>query len=153
MNKYYIANDKINLKCYPNYSFEIADVNSDGKMEFISMNQNGNLLSVFNLDGEVLFEKVLENNGNWGTAIFCAADINGDSRDEIIVQNGANVIALDENGNKIRERAFGGCQKDAYNISIPILGSARTKSPDEKSIIVCAAGGEIYAIDKNFGII
>ena len=52
---YYIANDKVDLKYYPNYSFEIGDVDGDGRMEFISLNTSGALLKVLNLDGELLF--------------------------------------------------------------------------------------------------
>ena len=153
MNKYYIATDKIDLKCYPNYSFEIGDIDGDGRMEFISMDQSGNLLRVVNLDGELLFEKNLDNNGNWGTALVCVADIDGDGRQEIIAPNGGSVVAFDAKGNKIRERNFGECQKDAFQISVPLLGAARIKSLDEPSIIAAVAGGTIYALDTNFNII
>jgi len=153
MSKYYIANDKIDLKCYPNYSFEIGDINGDGKMEFISMNQSGNLLSVFNLDGEIVFEKTLENNGNWGTAIFCTADINSDGCDELIVQNGKSIIILDGKGNIIKERKFNIPRADMYNIYIPLLGAANIVSPTTISIIAALAGGVIEALDSNLDTI
>ena len=153
MNKYYIANDKINLKCYPNYSFEIGDVNGDGKMEFISMDQSGNLLSVFDINGEIVFEKILENNGNWGTAIPCVADINSDGCDEVIVQNGKSIIAFDGKGNIVKKRKFEIPSADMYKIYIPLLGAANIVSPTEKSIIAAIAGGVIYALDHNLDTI
>ncbi|MCL2159529.1 MAG: VCBS repeat-containing protein, partial [Oscillospiraceae bacterium] len=81
MNRYYIANDKVDLKCYPNYSFEIGDIDGDGRKEFISLDQSGKLLKAFDLEGALLFEKNLDNEGNWGTSIICAADIDNDGCD------------------------------------------------------------------------
>jgi len=153
MNKYYIANDKIDLKCYPNYSFEIGDVNGDGKMEFISMDQSGNLLRVLNLDNQTIFEKRLANNGNWGTPLVVAADIDNDGRAEVIVPDGAAVIAFDGKGNKIRERGFNECKKDDYGICVPLLGAAKIIPSEKHSIIACVAGGTIYALDSGFNII
>jgi len=150
MNKYYIATDKIDLKCYPNYSFEIGDVDGDGRMEFVSMNQSATLLSVFNLDGGALFEKNLDNTGNWGTTIICVADIDGDGRDEIIVPDGGSIVAFDGKGNKIREYKTNSSVKDCYGASVPLIGAARIKSPDELSIVAVLAKGEVVALDRDF---
>jgi len=153
MNKNFTVNDKINLGYYPNYSLDISDINGDGKMEFITMDTAGNLLKVMNLNGELLFEKNLNNNGNWGTPLVCTADINCDHRDEIIVPDGESIIAYDGSGKKIKERNFGGLQKDDYGIAVPLLGAAKINSSGYKSIIACLAGGTIFALDADFNII
>jgi len=153
MNPYYIANDKIELKYYPCYSFEIGNIDGDGKMEFISMDQSGNLLQVHSHEGELLLEKKLKNNGTWGTPIISTADIDGDGCDEIIVPNSDSIIALDKNGSIIRERKFEGCQKDAYGICVPLTGTARILPSDKPSVIAAVAGGVVYALDNDFNII
>ncbi|MCL2814871.1 MAG: FG-GAP-like repeat-containing protein [Oscillospiraceae bacterium] len=153
MNDYYAAYDNIDLKCYPNYSFEIGDVDGDGRMEFIAMDQSGNLLRVLDLEGRLLFEKKLKNNGNWGTPLICAADIDNDGRSEIIVPCGKSVAAFDKNGKKIREHVFDSSQKDDFGINIPLLGAAKILSPNEPSVIAAAAGGNIAALDGNFDVI
>jgi len=148
MNSYYTAYDNIDLGFYPNYSFEVGDLNGDGKFEFISMDQSGNLLRVVNLDGEVVFEKTLENNGNWGTPIFCTTDINNDGCDEIIIQSGDAILAIDGKGEVIKEFIFKECGKDDYGICIPLIGAV-----DGSSIIAAVAGGTIYKLDYNFNIV
>ena len=155
MNKYYAAYDKIDFGYYPNYSFEIGDINGDGKKEFVSMDQSGNLLKAMNLDGDLLFEKKLNNNGNWGTPLVCIEDIDNDGRGEIIVPDAGKIIAFDGKGNKIRERVFEGCKKDDYGIALPLIGAAHIISPDKNSpginsIIACCAGGTVYALDADF---
>ena len=40
MSEYYIAYEA-DLRCYPNYSFEIGDVDGDGRAELVCLNQNG----------------------------------------------------------------------------------------------------------------
>jgi len=147
---YYIANEKIDLKCYPNYSFEIGDIDGDGRKELISLNQSATLLSAFNLDGELLFEKNLDNTGNWGTTLICAADIDSDGRDEIIVPNGDSIVAFDGKGNKIREYKHHSSGKDGYGVSVPLIGAAKIKSPDEWSIVAVLAEGEAVALDRAF---
>jgi len=153
MYRYYAANEKIDLKCYPNYSFVTGDVNGDGKKEFIALNQTGNLLSVYNLDGEAIFEHTLENNGNWGTAIICAADINDDGLDEIIVPNGDKIAAFDGTGKMINSYETGSQEKDHYGICVPLIGAAKIFDGDGLSIIAALAGGEVIALDNNFKLI
>jgi len=153
MNPYYISNDKVKLNYYPCYSFEIGDVDGDGKMEFISMNQSGNQLQVHNLEGELLFEKELRNIGTWGTPIICVFDINGDGCDEVIVPNGESIIALDKRGNITKEHIFEGCQKDAYGICVPLLGAASVLSSEKPSLIAAVASGIVYALDNDFNTI
>jgi FG-GAP repeat protein len=50
MSRYAIAHEA-DLGRYPNYSFEIGDVDGDGRSEVVCFNQNGNRLRVVNLDG------------------------------------------------------------------------------------------------------
>jgi len=52
------------LRCYPNYSFEIGDVDGDGRLEMVSLNQNGNRLRAVDLEGNVVFQSKVINNGN-----------------------------------------------------------------------------------------
>ena len=94
MNSYYVASDKADLRCYPNYSFEIGDVDGDNRKEFISLSQNGNRLRVLNQEGDLLFEKKLYNYGTWGTPLICTLDINRDGLDEIIVPNGPGITCV-----------------------------------------------------------
>ena len=101
-NPYFIASESADLQCYPNYSFEIGDVDADGKMEFASLDQTGNTLRVHNLDGALLFEKTLANNGNWGTALVAIWDVNNDGRAEIIVPDGKKILVLDGQGRVMR---------------------------------------------------
>jgi len=150
MNRYYISNEKADFGYYPNYSFETGDIDGDGKKEFIALDQSGNTLSAINLDGGLVFEQKLQNNGNWGTVLIGAADINGDGRDEITVPCGAGVAAFDGKGRIIQERRFDFAQKDDYGISVPLLGIAKILSPDEPCVVAAAAGGTIAALDKNF---
>ena len=150
MNRYYIANDKVDLKCYPNYSFEIGDIDGDGRKEFISLDQSGKLLKAFDLEGALLFEKNLDNEGNWGTSIICAADIDNDGCDEIIVPDGERIVAFGAKGRKIRERKLGIGKKDCFGIGIPLLGAAKIQSPDKLSVVAAVAGGEVVALDGDF---
>ena len=84
MNEYYTA-CTLDLRCYPNYSFEIGDIDGDSRMEMVSLNQNGNRLRAVDLEGEVLFERRVINYGNWSTPLICVTDIDGDGREEIVV--------------------------------------------------------------------
>jgi len=147
--KYYAAYEGIDLKCYPNYSFAVGDVNGDGKAEFVSLDQSGNLLRAVSLDGETLFERRLNNNGNWGTPIICVADINGDGKGEIIVPDGRFAVAFDGKGNKLLSYDGGSEKKDFFGIGIPLLGVAKFLSKDEPSVVAAVAGGAIVALDKN----
>lgn len=84
VNPYYIAH-QADLRCDPNYSFEIGDVDSDGRLEFGCLNQDGNRLRFVRLDGSVVFDCRLRSNGNWGTPLPSLVDINGDGADEVVV--------------------------------------------------------------------
>jgi len=150
LNKYYSAYENIDLRCYPNYSFDIGDINGDGKKEFISLNQNGNRLRIMDLSGRLLLEEKLGNNGNWGTPLLCAMDIDSDGREEAIVPNGKSIAAFDVKGKKVREIFFESVKKDDFGIAVPLLGKARILSPDEPSLIAAVSGGTISAYDKNF---
>ena len=78
VNEYFVAYEP-DLRCYPNYSFEIGDLNGDGRMEMVSLNQNGNRLRVVSLVGEVLLERRAINHGNWGTPLPCVTDLDSDA--------------------------------------------------------------------------
>jgi len=126
MNPYYVANEKVNLGFYPNYSFEIGDIDGDGRMEFLALDKSGSPLRAFNLEGDMLFERTLENTGTWGTALICVADVNGDGKAEIIVPSGENIVAFDGKGNRIRERKIADNKvKDDFGICIPLIRTGR----------------------------
>jgi hypothetical protein len=146
-----IVETAIDLKCQPNYSFDVGDVDGDGRMEFASLGKTGDLLRVHNLDGQPLFERPLENTGNWGTATLCVADVNNDGRCEIIVPSGEKVIVFDAAGVTLAEAVAAGPQKDAFQLHIPLLGVARTRPGGGPSIIACGAGGTVRALDARLG--
>jgi len=150
MNHYYIANEKADFNFYPNYSFETGDIDGDGKKEFIALDQTGNTLKAIDLDGNLVFEQKLDNNGNWGTVLIGAADINGDGRDEVIVPCGERVVAFDGKKNIVKEHKLDTNQKDDYGICVPLLGVAKILSPDAPSVIAAAAGGIVTALDNDF---
>ena len=85
MPDYYIA-DEADLRCYPNYSVEIGDIDGDGRMEFVCLNQTGNRLRAVRPDGEVVFERKQYNYGNWGTPLVCVADINDAGAQQVVEQ-------------------------------------------------------------------
>jgi len=152
MNEYFVAYEP-NLKCYPNYSFEIGDINGDGRMEMVSLNQNGNKLRVVDLDGKKLFEQVISNNGNWGTPLICITDIDKDGRGEIIVPSfgpkfEARIIAFNAEGKIIREHSFGIYSKDDYGIGVPLL-APMCFHKNHPGIIAAIAGGYLAALDGN----
>jgi hypothetical protein len=153
MNQYYIAYE-VDLRCYPNYSFEIGDVDGDGKLEFVSLNQNGNRLRVVNLRGQTLFERKLANHGNWGTPLICMADINGDGCDEIIVPTlgdrfEAKILAFNSKGEGVKEFAFGTRCKDDYGIGVPLLAPFRYQKNGPPGVIAAVAGGDVVALDSS----
>jgi len=153
MGRYFIANEKVNFGFYPNYSFELGDINGDGRKEFIALDQKGNLLKVMDLDGDTLFTRGLDNNGNWGTPLVCALDIDDDGKDEIIAPDGNKIIAVDINGRTVSEYIFPSAKKDDFGINIPLLTTAKIHSPAGPAIVAAVAGGEIIAIDRHFNLI
>jgi len=153
MNKYFVAYEP-DLRCYPNYSFEIGDIDGDGRKEMISLNQNGDRLRVVNLDGDVILEQRIVNDGNWGTPIICVMDIDNDGREEIIVpsyekRREARVIALNAEGKVIREHSFGTYTKDDYGIGVPLLAPIRFQG-DQVGFVAAIAGGHVAALDSDF---
>ena len=101
-SRYQVVHD-VDLRCYPNYSFQLGDVVGDGRQELICLNQSGNRLRVLDLEGDLILEKQLANHGNWGTVIVCAEDLDGDGRDEIVVPSigrggEAAIVAVDAQG-------------------------------------------------------
>lgn len=107
MNEYFAAYEP-DLRCYPNYSFEIGDIDGDGRMEMVSLNQNGNRLRAIDLNGEVLFERRVVNHGNWGSPLIGVADIDGDGCGEIIVPSfgpafEAGISVFNGEGKKLME--------------------------------------------------
>ena len=151
-NIYEIAYE-IDLRCYPNYSFEIGDIDGDGRSEIISINQNGNRLRATNLENRLLFEKRLTNNGNWGTVLICIADVDGDGREEVIVPNmvpaslEARIVAINAEGNEIGEHGFGTAAKDDYGIRVPLLAPVRHGGEAGTKIIAALANGCLVCLD------
>ena len=143
----------VDLQCYPNYSFEVGDVDGDGRMEFAWLDTSAGLLRVKNLDNRTLFEKTLGNNGNWGTAPVCVADINHDGRCEIIVPDGPKVVVLDGAGRTLAEAVVGTSQRDVFGIGLPLLGTARVTPGGGLSMVATAAGGEVCALDASLNVL
>ena len=154
MSRYAIAHEA-DLRCYPNYSFEIGDVDGDGCSELVCLNQNGNRLRVVDLDGQVLFERKIRNNGNWGTILPCVADLDGDGCAEIVVPSSigsaleAGIVAFDGQGEQIGERRFGVSGRDDYGISVPLLAPMRFRPDGPSGVIAALAGGYLVALDSN----
>ena len=149
MNNYYISNEKIDLGCYPNYSFAVGDLDGDGRMEFVALTQSGGIMRAFNLEGGLIFERTLANAGNWGTAIICAIDVDGDGRDEIIAPNGGGVAAFDAKGRLAAEYTHTDAKTDDYGMKTPLLAAAKLKPGGAKSIVAAVAGGTVVALDGN----
>jgi hypothetical protein len=42
----YSIDDTVNLRCYPNYSFEVGDVDGDGRDEVVFPRQDGRLMVI-----------------------------------------------------------------------------------------------------------
>jgi len=151
MNEYFIAYEP-DLRCYPNYSFEIGDLNGDGRMEMGSLNQNGNRLRAVSLAGEVLLERRIVNHGNWGTPLPCVTDLDGDGRDEVVVPSfgrkfEARVVAFDAQGAEIGAHVFGTHSKDDYGIGVPLLAPIRLDQDGPPGIVAAVAGGHVVALD------
>jgi len=149
MNEYEIAYTP-DLRCYPNYSLAVGDIDGDGRMELVSLNQNGNRLRAVALEGRVVFERKINNNGNWGTPLICLADLDGDGRHEIIVpcpmgDGVARIAAFNGAGEELAAYSFGSRCRDAYGIRVPLLASPRMGS--RPGIVAAVAGGQVVLLD------
>lgn len=152
--EYFIAYEA-DLRSYPNYSLEIGDVDGDGQMEFVCLNQSGNRLRVLKLDGRVLLEKRLYNFGNWGTIVLSLADLDGDGREEIVTpcldrSRTARIVALNAAGEELRAHCFETREKDAYGIGVPLLARMRLRPSEPPGVFAGVAGGTVVALDSEF---
>jgi hypothetical protein len=149
----YTITHEIDLRCYPNYSFEVGDVTGDGCLELVCLNQSGNRLRAVTLDGRVLFERRLRNNGNWGTPLPCVTDLDGDGCAEVVVPDPvrspfeARIVAFDARGQTAGEYRFGVHCKDDYGIAVPLLAPMRLQREAPRGIIAALAGGHLVALD------
>ncbi len=156
MNDYVIAYEA-DLRCYPNYSFEIGDVDGDGRLEMVSLNQNGDRLRVANIDGRVLFERRLTNYGNWGTPLPALWDFDGDGRDEIVVPDlgrenrhkEARIVMLNGDGDEIADHWFGISGRDDYGIAVPLLAPFRHAPEGAPGVVAALAGGIVVGLDSD----
>ncbi len=151
MPGYFVAYEP-DLRCYPNYSFQIGDVDGDGEMEMVCLNQNGNRLRVVKLCGEVLFERRIVNFGNWGSPVPCVLDLDRDGRDEVVVSTfgpkfEARVVVFNADGEQIGEHGFGMRSKDDYGIAVPLLASLRLPPDGRVGVVAAVAGGKVVALD------
>ncbi len=145
---YYVAYQP-DLRCYPNYSFEIGDLDGDGRMEFVSLNQSGNRLRAVDLSGGVLFEKQLWNNGNWGTALIAVTDLNADGRAEVAVPSHTDRLQLlNGRGDLLAEYATGSTARDDFGIGIPLI--APFHCSDKPGLVAAVASGRVVALDGDF---
>lgn len=151
----YEATDVADLRCYPNYSFEIGDVDGDGRMEMVALSQNGNRLRAVTLSGEVLLERRIINFGNWGTPLVALVDLDGDGRQEIVVphlgrqnrRREARIVALNADGVELAEHCFGTYEKDDYGIAVPLLAPLRLGHDNRSGVVAAVAGGHVAALN------
>ncbi len=151
----YETADAPDLRCYPNYSFEIGDLDGDGQMEMVALNQNGNRLRAVKLNGEVVLEQRIINFGNWGTPLIVLADLDGDGREEIVVpdlsrknrRKEARIVVIDAEGNEVTQHYFGTFERDDYGIAVPLLARFRFQRDDRPGIVAALAGGHVVALD------
>lgn len=77
------------------YSVAAGDVNGDGKVDLISVNPNGSLLTIFTNDGSGNFSIALTPAMTGNPESVVAADVNGDGQTDLICANtGANTISV-----------------------------------------------------------
>ena len=149
----YYCKALVDLGLYPNYSIEVGDIDGDRRKEIAVLSTAGDLLKVFNIDGKLLFEKRLKSTGCWGTTIFDFADIDGDGKEELLVPEGvpgeARVLALDENGEVVRQREIHVETTDDYGVAVPMVGAFK-RSADSYGICVAVAGGALLAFNEDF---
>jgi hypothetical protein len=151
MGPYHVAYEP-DLGCYPNYSFQVADVDGDGRLELITATQRGDLLRVIRLDGRTVFERELPNKGTWGTITIAVADLDGDGRGEIVVpcpdeDGSAAIAAFEGSGHEVGRRSFGTKVVDAYSITVPLLAAGRLIPGAGPGILAAVAGGSVVAMD------
>ena len=145
--EYYVAYQP-DLQTYPNYSFEIGDLDGDGRMELVSLDQTGNRLRAITLEGREVFEKRLNNNALWGTALIAVTDLNGDGRAEVAVPASTDRIKLfNGKGQQMAEYVTGSSAKDHFGMGIPLLAPFRCSN--KPGLIAAVAGGRIVALDGN----
>ena len=153
MPRYYSAYEP-DLGFYPNYSFEVGDIDGDGQRELAALSTDGNLVRVLRLDGSVVLERKLKNYGRWGTAPTLFMDVNGDGREELIVPDGpagsAAIIALNADNEVVRQARLDGASGDDYDMAVPLLGKFRRDFQGHMGISVALAGGQVVALDTQF---
>ena len=77
------------------YSVAAGDVNGDGKVDIISVNPNGSLLTIFTNNGSGGFAIALTPSMSGNPESVVAADVNGDGQTDLICANtGANTISV-----------------------------------------------------------
>jgi len=148
---YYIVYEP-DLGCYPNYSFEVGDVDGDGRMECVVLDQSAKTLRAVRLDGSTAFEHELPNEGTWGTAIPAVADLDDDGRAEIVVpcpgaDGAAGIVVIDGSGRPVATRGFRTTTKDAYGLTVPLLAAARLRPGSPPGIVAAITGGPVVALD------
>lgn len=143
----------VDLGFYPNYSVEVGDVDGDGRMEVAALSTRADLLKVVDLRGRVVLERRLRNSGCWGTATLALADVDGDGRDEVIVPDGppgdARVVAIDQEGEVVREARVPGAVADDYGLAVPLI-AAFERGDGSLGICVAVAGGLVLALNSDF---
>lgn len=154
MSEYYVAHE-VDLRCYPNYSLTVGDIDGDGQKELVSLNQGGTRLRVQKLNGDLVLEKTIFNKGNWGTLQPCMVDVDGDGREEVIVpvlapRLEASLVAFNAEGEIIREFVFGSRADDDFGITVPLTAPFRFQDTERPGILAAVAGGTIVALDADF---
>ncbi|MBN1640842.1 MAG: VCBS repeat-containing protein [Anaerolineae bacterium] len=130
-------------------------MDGDGRAEMVALNQNGNRLRVVKLDGQVLFERKVKNNGNWGTPLPCVVDLDGDGCAEVVVPDlapgpfEAGISVFDACGERIAAHRFGAHERDDYGIAVPLLAPMRCRRQDAAGVFAALAGGQVVALDAD----
>ena len=151
-NGVYRCKALVNIGLYPNYSFELGDINGDGIKEMAVLTTDGSILRVFGIDGSLLLERILGNHGCWGTPTIAFADLDEDGKEELIVPDGNMVIALDEHNDVVRKARVPASTVDDYGIAIPLIGVFK-RGEDRVGICVAVAGGGVFAFDEDFRLL